>query len=167
MNVSPDGVELMHRFEGCRLEAYPDPKTGGDPWTIGWGHTGPDVHPGLIWTQEQADQQFLDDLVTHQNNVEDCVSVKLEQHQFDALTSIMYNVGPGGPRRDGIAHLRDGRPSTLIRLVNARDFDRAADAFLAWVSPGSSVERGLRYRRRCERALFLNEDWRAEYAKGP
>ena len=167
MKLSPNGTELMHRFESCKLEAYPDPKTGGDPYTIGWGHTGPDVHPGLVWTQQQADDAYARDVQEHELNVEGCVSVQLNQDQFDALVSIMFNVGPGSSRRDGIVRLKDGRPSTLIRRVNARDFDGAAEAFLAWVSPGSNVERGLRFRRRCERALFLGEDWRPVYAEGP
>jgi len=167
MRLSHDGAELMHRFEACRLEAYPDPKTGGDPWTIGWGHTGSDVHPGLVWTQEKADDTFMEDVRVHEQNVDGCVTVEVDQDQYDALVSIMFNVGPGGPRKDGIARLRDGRPSTLIRRLNAGEFDEAADQFLVWVSPGSNVERGLRFRRRCERAMFLGEDWRAEYAKGP
>ena len=54
MEYSKDGAHLTEQFEGCKLTAYPDPATGGDPWTIGYGHTGNDVYPGLTITQEQA-----------------------------------------------------------------------------------------------------------------
>jgi len=64
--IGPQGVALIQKWEGCakrradgRFEAYPDPGTGADPWTIGWGSTGPDIKPGLIWTQAQCDERFL------------------------------------------------------------------------------------------------------------
>ena len=58
MKLSKDGTLLIHNFEDCKLVAYPDPKTGGDPWTIGRGHTGKDVHKGLVWTLAQCDDAF-------------------------------------------------------------------------------------------------------------
>ena len=64
MTPSEACFALVKRFEGCRLDAYPDPATGGDPWTIGWGHTGPEVHKGLTISQDIADAYLLKDL-TH------------------------------------------------------------------------------------------------------
>ena len=58
MNVT----DQIAAFEGCRLTAYPDPLTHADPWTIGYGHTGPDVYPGVVWTQQQADDQLAADV---------------------------------------------------------------------------------------------------------
>ena len=55
MNITDEGLQLIKAHEGCRLKSYPDPGSGGDPWTIGYGHTGPEVVPGLTITQEQAD----------------------------------------------------------------------------------------------------------------
>ena len=55
MTLTPDGWLLLRRWEGCRLAAYPDPASGGEPWTIGYGHTGPDVVPGLVISQQQAE----------------------------------------------------------------------------------------------------------------
>ena len=152
MKTTSEGVALLHRFESCRLEAYPDPKSGGDPWTIGWGHTGPEVRPGLVWTQDQADAIFEQDLARFERSVQDLVDVPLEEHENDALVSFTYNLGE---RR-----LRD---STLLRMLN-NDEDKVAiaDQFLRWVSPGSTVEKGLRRRRVAERARFLGRDWRAE-----
>lgn len=67
--IGPDGISLIRRFESCAkkradrlVEAYPDPGTGGDPWTIGWGSTGAGIGPGTVWTQEQCDAQLIRDL---------------------------------------------------------------------------------------------------------
>ena len=54
MALSQEGLNLIKHWEGCRLTAYPDPASGADPWTIGYGHTGPEVKPGLTISQEQA-----------------------------------------------------------------------------------------------------------------
>ena len=162
MKTSADGISVMHAFEGCRLRAYPDPATGGKPWTIGWGDTGPDVVPGLVITQQQADDRFTRRLVTEfEPIVNAAVKVPLTQRQFDALVSIVYNTGPGAADkagrtgRDGIVTLRNGQPSTLLRLLNQGERAAAADAFLSWNRAGGAVMLGLRRRRAAERALFL------------
>ena len=91
MRTSPAGIELIKDFEGLRLEAYPDPGTGGDPWTIGYGHTGPEVKPGLIISIEQAGALLKEDLVKFEEAVERLITVGLNQHEFDALVSFTYN----------------------------------------------------------------------------
>jgi len=154
MKTSDQGKALIKEFESCRLHAYPDPKTGGAPWTCGWGTTGSDVGPSTVWTQEQADARFEEDLDEYENMVSANVTVPLTQGQFDALVSIVYNVGPGSDKKDGIIRLKNGQPSTLLRLLNAGDYLGCAAQFMRWVSPGSSVENGLRRRRAAEVDLF-------------
>ena len=167
MTASPECIALVQHFEGCRLAAYPDPKTGGEPFTIGWGHTGPDVKRGLVWTQKQADDALVADLQRFVDAVNGAVTITgLSQRQFDALVSITYNVGIGSRVRNGIIRLRDGTPSTLIRYVNAGNYAGAADQFLRWVSPGSNVEKGLRRRRTAERALFLGQSYESAIRSG-
>jgi lysozyme len=161
MKTSPVGLALIQSFESCKLKAYPDPKTGGAPWTVGWGATGPDIGPSTVWTQAQADARFASDVSLRESVISKEVTVPLKQGQFDAMVSILFNVGPGvadkpgRQGRDGIIVLRSGKPSTLLRKLNAGDYDSAADQFLLWISPGSSVENGLKRRRTQERCLFL------------
>lgn len=157
MRASKDCIELLHHFEQCRLKAYPDPKTGGAPWTIGWGHTGPEVKPGLVWTQKQADDAFVKDLERFEDGVLSLVKVKLTQGQFDALVSFAYSCGldiDADTKAEGLGD------STLLKYVNAGKFRLAADQFLLWISKGTAVEKGLRRRRNAERAMFLGLNWR-------
>ncbi|MGH7176123.1 MAG: lysozyme [Tepidisphaeraceae bacterium] len=161
MRASSECKELIHHFESCALTAYPDPKTGGVPWTIGWGHTV-GVKKGDTCTREQADEWFLEDLIEKESGVTMLVAVPLDQCEFDALVSFAYNVGLDIDEDTKAEGLGD---STLLKKLNAGNRVGAADEFLKWVSPGSSVERGLRRRRRAERAMFLGGDWRAELAR--
>lgn len=154
MKMSQAGIDLIKEFEGCHLDAYPDPKTGGDPFTIGWGATGPDVYEGLTWTQEQADERLAKDVQAREAIVNEAVTVDLTQGQFDAMVSIVFNVGYGSKRRNGIIKLRSGEPSTLLQKLNDGDYAGAAKEFERWVSPGSPVERGLKRRRDAEVDLF-------------
>ena len=70
MPLTPEGWTLLKTWEGCRLSAYPDPASGGGPWTIGYGHTGPDVVPGLTITQQQADALLQKDVAHAASAVE-------------------------------------------------------------------------------------------------
>lgn len=144
MKTSANGVALIKSFEQCCLTAYPDPKTKGPPWTIGWGHTGPDVYKGLVWSQAKADDVFLTDLLQRENTVTNQIKVPLNQNQFDAMVSFTYNVGA-----------QRLFTSTMRRKLNAGDYAGAANEFGRWISPGTVVENGLRRRRAREKALFL------------
>lgn len=138
------GVTVMHHFESCKLKAYPDPGSkNGEPWTIGRGHTGPEVKPGLVWTQAQADAAFLEDLRSFERDVGSLVKVPLTQGQFDALVSFAYNVG-----------LASLNKSTLLRLLNAGDYAGAALQFRRWNKNDGQVMRGLTRRRAAEEGLF-------------
>lgn len=154
MKTSQVGRDLIMDFEGCSLEAYPDPKTGGAPWTCGWGATDPSIGPGTVWTQEQADERFDEHLTMFEGMLNNAITTEITQGQWDALVSILYNVGPGGTKKDGIIKLKSGAPSTLLRMVNERNFAGAAAQFERWVSPGSSVTKGLLRRRQAERKVF-------------
>lgn len=154
MKMSKSGIDLIKSFEACKLLAYPDPKTGAAPWTIGWGATGANIKQGVVWSQQQADDRLMEDIGEREAIVGAAVKVPLTQGQFDALVSIVFNVGQGSNSRDGIIRLKDGRPSTLLRKLNAMDYAGASQAFDSWISPGSSVEKGLRRRRSAERVLF-------------
>mgnify|MGYP000845376888 CR=1 FL=1 len=154
MRVSQAGIDLIKEFEGCHLQAYPDPKTGGDPWTIGWGATGPDIYKGLVWTQDQADERLLKDIEAREAIVNQYVTVPLTQGMFNATVSILCNVGFGSSTRNGIIRLKSGEPSTLLAKLNAGDYEGAANEFGRWISPGSPVERGLKRRRGAEVEMF-------------
>lgn len=155
MQTSETGLDLIKSFESCKLKAYPDPKTGGAPWTVGWGATGPDIGPLTVWTQQEADERLAQDVAEREEMVDRAVRVPMTQGQFDAMVSIVFNVGAGSSKKDGIIWLKDGRPSTLLRMLNDGDYDGCADQFLRWISPGSTVENGLKRRRTAERMLFL------------
>lgn len=151
MTPSQDCVKLVQEFEGCAkkrpdgmIEAYPDPASGGDPWTIGWGTTGPDVKPGTVWTQKQCDDRF----VAHLNEFAEKVSRLLgnaptTQHQFDAMVSFAYNLGVGNLAS-----------STLLKKHKAGDYKGAAAEFARWNKAGGRVMAGLTRRRAAEAQLY-------------
>lgn len=144
MQVSPAGVALTKSAEGCELVAYPDPASGGSPFTIGWGHTGPDVTPGMKIAQSRAEALLMDDLARAAQVVNALVHVYLNQNQFDALCDFVFNVGAG-----------NFRSSTLLRLINAGNFAAAADQFARWNLADGKVMPGLVTRRAAERVLFI------------
>ena len=145
--INPLGLELIKEAEGCRLTAYPDPASGGAPWTIGYGHTGSDVSEGMIIPIEVAEAMLISDLARFEDGVSECVTVGVSDNAFSALVSFAYNLG--------IGRLRG---STLLKMLNAGNVQGAADQFMLWTMPGSSVHAGLLTRRTGERALFLTPD---------
>ena len=144
MKISDAGLSLIKSFEGCKLKAYPDPGTGGDPWTIGFGHTGKEVVPGLTITQDDADAYLKNDVQDFEECVEGALLVDVTQNQFDALVCFAYNVG-----------CKALSGSTLLKLLNNGDTDAAAQQFTKWNKAGGQVMAGLTRRREAEKALFL------------
>ena len=140
------GLALLKSFEGCKLAAYPDPGTGGEPWTIGWGHTG-GVKRGDTCTQAQADAWLLQDLDRFEQAVERLVSVTLTQNQFDALVSFAYNCGQGSLQT-----------STLLRKLLAGDYAGAQQQFSRWNRANGKEMPGLTRRRAAEAELFGQPD---------
>lgn len=140
--IGPDGIVLIKRFEGCRLAAYPDPGSGGDPWTIGWGATGAGIGPGIRWTQEQADARLESDLVKYALDVSKAIGdAPTSQQQFDALVSFHYNTGAIGR-------------ATLTKKHKAGDFVGALAEFKKWNRAGGRVLAGLARRRAAEAELY-------------
>lgn len=133
-------AELIKSFEGLELEAYLCP---ADIWTIGYGHTG-DVKEGDTITKAEAEDLLDKDLEKFRSGVNICVKVPLNENQFGALVSFAYNVGIGSLQS-----------STLLKLLNAGDYDAAADQFPRWNKSGGKVLTGLTRRREAERAVFL------------
>lgn len=154
MKASPECFALIRHYESCCLKAYPDPKTGGAPWTCGWGSTGPEIGNGVVWTQDRADMRLVGDVALREADANNCILVPVTQGQYDAFISILYNVGHGSPVKDGIVRLKSGYPSTLLSKLNAQDYEGAGEQFLRWVSPGTNVEHGLRKRRTAELAMW-------------
>lgn len=138
--TSDAGISLIKRFEGLRLEAYLD---AVGVWTIGYGHTGPDVFRGRTITEEEADALLRKDLGSAENCVRAAVSVPISQGEFDALVSFVFNLGCGALRR-----------STLLRLLNGGDHDGAALEFAKWNKADGKVLAGLTRRRAAEAELF-------------
>jgi lysozyme len=132
-------VPLVQRFEGCRLRAYQD-ATG--VWTIGWGHTGPEVFEGLVWTQEQADAAIQTDLAVHYDQLI-AISPRLESSatasQAAALSDFLYNLGAGTYRN-----------STLRSAAEAGAWQNVKLQLAKWVHAGGQVLPGLVARRQAE-----------------
>lgn len=148
------GMPLVKKWEKCRLGAFLPTLT--DPWTIGWGHTK-DVKEGDICTQAQADAWLLQEYDEAEAAVLQAVTTALNDNQLGALTSFVYNVGPGIPGvKDGFCHLKDGGQSHLLRYCNLPSFTDAANQFPLWDRAGGVVLLGLVNRRNDERALFLS-----------
>ena len=100
MPLTPEGWTLLKTWEGCRLSAYPDRASGGAPWTIGYGHTGSEVVPGLTITQQQAEAWLQSDAAEAAAAVDRLLSgVALSPRQRDALMSFCFNVGVGALER--------------------------------------------------------------------
>lgn len=139
-SYSAAGYALIRRFEGLRVRAYRDL---AGVWTIGYGHTGPEVVGGMTITEAEAELLLGHDVARAAACVECDVTVDLTQGQFDALVDFVFNLGCGALRG-----------STLLRRVNAGEFALAAAEFSRWVYAGGAVVPGLLARRLAERELF-------------
>jgi lysozyme len=140
MRTSKRGIDLVRSFEGLRLKAY---KCPAGVWTIGYGHTGA-VHEGDKITEEDAIEYLEDDLDRFEKCVDKAVNVPITQNMFDALVSFAYNVGCGAFKK-----------SALLKKLNAKDYEGAADQFPRWNKAGGRELAGLTRRRAAERAMFL------------
>jgi lysozyme len=143
MKTSNAGVELIARFEGVRLKAYDD---GVGVWTIGYGHTGQDVHPGLTITMKRARELLRQDLSGAEKAVNQTVKRPLNQSQFDALVSLVFNTGPLPLTK------------TLGSCLNKGDVRGASGEFPKWCKATKNGQLitldGLVRRRKAEREMF-------------
>jgi len=147
-DISDPAIESMKHSEGLRLKAYPDPGSrDGNPWTIGYGSTGPDIRKGLVWTPEQAHARFVADVRRFEDQVERALAgAPTNQAQFDALVHFAYNIGVHALSK-----------STLLRLHKAGHFDGAAREFGRWNKNDGCVMPGLTKRRAVEAAMYRGQ----------
>ena len=140
MKISQNGINLVKRFEGCRLTAY-KPVAAEKYWTIGYGHYGPDVQKGQRITQGKAEQLLKSDLVRYENNVMKFNAKYLwNLNEFDALVSFAYNTG-------SINQLvKNGKRSRAEIAEKILEYNKGAD--------GEELA-GLKKRRQAEQELLL------------
>lgn len=139
MKYSQNGLNLTKDFEKCRLTPYKD---GGGVWTDGWGNTH-GVVPGRKITQEKADADLLANVQNAVNAVNRLVKVPLTQPEFDALVDFTFNVG-----------INAFAKSTLLKKLNAKDYQGAADEFDRWNKDNGKVVAGLTRRRDADEEMF-------------
>ena len=112
MKTSQAGVDLIKSFEGLRNEAYLD---AVNVWTVGYGHTGPDVVKGTWYTTQQAEVVLKKDLAKFEEAVNRLINVKLNQYQFDALVSFTFNVGTGALEASTLRkRLNEGQDPSVV-----------------------------------------------------
>jgi lysozyme len=146
LHISPAGLDIIKEFEGWYPKAYKDPV---GVWTIGWGTTGIDAQPGRVITKEQGTEFLRRDLIEVEDQIKQVVNVPLNQYQFDALCSFVYNVGIGNLQK-----------STMLKMINRGNFDAAAGQFGLYnhardrATGKYVVLAGLTRRRAEESALF-------------
>lgn len=142
MKVSQKGINLIKKYEGCKLESYLCP---AQVLTIGYGHTGSDVKRNMKITEQEAEKLLQKDLERFEIGVLKSVKVNLTQNQFDSLVSFSYNCGLGNLQS-----------STLLKLLNLGDKQSAAKEFVKWCKANGKVLDGLLKRRLEEQKLFLS-----------
>ena len=144
MKLSQRGIDLIKQFEGYSSKAYPDPATGGAPWTIGYGTTK-GVKPGMVITAQQAEKMLRDDVAKFESGVSSLITAPTTQGQFDAMVSLAYNIGLGNFGK-----------STLLKKHNARCYTCAAGQFRVWNRANGKVMNGLTKRRAAEREVYMS-----------
>ena len=144
MKISQEGIALIKKFEGCELTAY---QCSAGVWTIGYGHTK-GIEEGMEITQQEAEDMLVEELHEYENYINDNVTAPLSQNQFDAMVSWVYNLGP--------ANLK---ASTLLKVLNAGDYDGVPAQIKRWNKAGGQTLDGLIRRREAEALLFQNKEW--------
>lgn len=143
MKISDGAKEkLIKHFEGIKLVAYPDPGSGKEPWTIGYGHTK-GVKKGMRCTEDEANAFLDEDIKVFEDAVKKLVAVPLSQSQFDALVSFIFNVGE-----------TKFKSSTLLAMLNQGLPKKAALEFNKWKYAAGKVMAGLVKRRQAETNWF-------------
>ena len=143
MNISNTGIDLIKHFEGCETEAYLCP--AGVP-TIGYGHIK-GVQMGDSITEAQAHEMLVEELDEYESYINDLVTVSLNQNQFDAMVSWVYNLGNGNLRS-----------STLLEELNKGNFQAAPIEIKRWNKANGKVLAGLTRRREAEANLFISDN---------
>ena len=139
MKTGNKGIELIKHFEGCELEAY---KCPAGVWTIGYGHIK-GVKEGMTITEHQAEEMLKSELNEYDGYINNLVTAELNQNQFDAMVSWVYNLGGGNLKA-----------STLLKVLNAGDYAGVPAQMMRWNKAGGKVLEGLTRRRQAEADLF-------------
>lgn len=153
VGVPTPGVDLIKIFEGSRLEAYPDPKTGGEPITIGWGSTrdrqGRPFKLGDRITQQEADALLMDQIIRSYLPPQTRIPGwdRMNDNQRGAILSFAYNLGARFYGSNGF--------ETLSRVLRNQEWHNLEAALILYRNPGSRVEEGLLRRRLSEANVFL------------
>lgn len=143
MKTSEKGINLIKKFEGCKLTAY---KCPAGIWTIGYGHTR-NVHKGEVITQQQADELLKQDLLVYEAGI-NVMKLNINQNQFDSLVSFAFNLGLGALQK-----------STLLKRIKVNPNDtKIKDEFLRWSYAGGKQLKGLLLRRQAECDLYFNNN---------
>lgn len=145
MKTSQEGIELIKKFEGCKLAPY---VCSGGVLTIGYGHTGSDVAEGQEISQECAEQLLKEDLAEFEGYVNKMVEPELTQCQFDALVAWTFNLGP-----------TNLSTSTLLKRLNSDELNDVPYQIKRWNKAGGKVLDGLVRRREAEALLFKGDAW--------
>jgi len=132
LTLSIDGAYKLIGREGKRNKAYRDTK---GIWTIGVGHTGPEVHEGLLWSDTQIMDAFKADVKWAEDAVNSCTH-PLNQHQFDALVSFVFNIGAGAWHK-----------STMKKLLQLGNVAAATDQFDRWRFPPEILGRRMQEKK--------------------
>lgn len=143
MMHSENATRLVETFEGCRLTAYRD---DNGIWTIGYGHTGKYVTSVSACSQYQAEKWLDEDLVAADRALAWLVKAPVNQNEYDALVSLVFNIGQG-----------NFASSTCLRELNQGNMDAACAAIGMWNKVAGQVSPGLVRRREAEQALFAQE----------
>jgi lysozyme len=152
MQISEEGLSLIKKFEGCPVDqdgncyAYQDVV---GVWTIGFGRTK-DVKEGDKMTKEEAIYLLQEEMMEYEGYINDLVEVPLEQNQFDALVSWVYNLGSGNLQS-----------STMLRVLNEGKYEEVPAQIRRWNKAGGEVYEGLVKRRESEAVMFMGGEWYA------
>ena len=145
MQISDEGIDIIKHFEGCELEAY---KCAAGVWTIGYGYIK-GVQEGDKWSADKADFMLFKELEEeYEKYVNDYVNVPLNQCQYDALCSFVYNLGGNALKN-----------STLLIVLNSGNYEGVPEQIMRWNKAGGKVLAGLVRRRECEAELFKGNRW--------
>jgi lysozyme len=144
MKISQEGIKLIKNFEGCGLEAYQD---SVGVWTIGYG-TIKGVKEGDQINQDEAEHLLQEEMPEYEGYINEMVNVPLEQNQFDALCSWVFNLGP-----------TNLQSSTLLKVLNEGKYDEVPDQIVRWNKAGGEVLAGLVKRRQAEADMFQGKKW--------
>ncbi len=151
-NLPKSGIEVIKRFEGCHLAAYPDPKTGGRPYTIGWGNTldldGREFKLGQVITQEYADKLLDKDCIKRMQVLQKTIPYwnEMNEQLQGTLLSFAYNLGSGFYNSQGFA--------SISKVLKNKNWSQVPTVLYLYRNPGSNVEVGLARRRLAEGILW-------------